>query len=410
MPPAVKSPQPVRNASAAARPGARAPSSATRNPNSALLKVKPKYGLPRQLKAHLGVVLRVSVMVGATYGLQQWLHDNPDFLDVEPPAEHGHAEHGHGDTKFTDLQCSIGIVTMLIAVTIVFEKAKHSLEHNVPPMMSAVLSALFGELTVLGFIALYAFFLLQTGAIPAVSVMVYGDPEHMLHLFEEIHFMLFFVMVVFLFQAFSLVRALQSVEDVWMESEKVIREKSKGPAPAIAMLLATAKAARFNCCRLCCLRPLWAYRVAEARAELRYALLRERFIAPPTPKVGDTPLPPDFDFSSYLRFRGAELVTHVLHVSTGTWMTVLFFLVAVLESPVRATATLLSPPAPRPRLVPTPCAVPRLTSPQLLGQKVHSPPPRRRPAPPRLRAACRLCVTPARPRVTTGRWWRCCME
>jgi hypothetical protein len=70
----------------------------------------------------------------------------------------------------------------------------------------------------------------------------------------------------------------------------------------------------------------------------------------------------------------------VLHVSTGTWMTVLFFLVAVLESPVRATATLLSPPAPRPRLVPTPCAVPRLTSPQLLGLKVHSPPPRRRPA------------------------------
>jgi hypothetical protein len=54
--------------------------------------------------------------------------------------------------------------------------------------------------------------MLQTGVISAVSILVYGDSEHMLHLFEGIHFLLFFVMVIFLLQAFALVRALMAVE------------------------------------------------------------------------------------------------------------------------------------------------------------------------------------------------------
>jgi len=94
-----------------------------------------------------------------------------------------------------------------------------------------------------------------------------------------------------------------------MDSEQAIRVHSKGPVPAIAALLATRRAARFNCCRWCCLRPLWAYRISEAQEEVRYALMRERFVAPPSVKVGEVPLPSDFEFSSYLRRRGATLVT-----------------------------------------------------------------------------------------------------
>lgn len=275
----------------------------------------------------------MTTLLGGTLLLSEWLAANPP---VETHATQGGGVHhgGRGDTTFLDLQSTIAIVTMLITVTIVFEKAKHYLEHNVPPMMSAVLSALFGELTVLGFIALYAFFMLQTGVISAVSILVYGDSEHMLHLFEGIHFLLFFVMVIFLLQAFALVRALMAVEQVWMDSEQAIRVHSKGPVPAIAALLATRRAARFNCCRWCCLRPLWAYRISEAQEEVRYALMRERFVAPPSVKVGEVPLPSDFEFSSYLRRRGATLVTQVLRLSTGTWVTVLVFLIAVLEAPV----------------------------------------------------------------------------
>ena len=56
--------------------------------------------------------------------------------------------------------------------------------------------------------------------------------------------------------------------------------------------------------RLCiCPRVLWGYRVAEAKEELAYSLLRARFIFPSRPAPGGKELPSDFDFSSYLRTR-----------------------------------------------------------------------------------------------------------
>ena len=133
----------------------------------------------------------------------------------------------HADPSL-DLQVTLGICVMLISVTILFELLKHHLEHNVPPMMASILQvssgaanppcracsmstllfrahthaqAMFGELTVLGFIALYAYFMLRLGVLSWFSMKIYHDPEHLIHLFEDIHFMLFFVMLTFLFQA-----------------------------------------------------------------------------------------------------------------------------------------------------------------------------------------------------------------
>ena len=165
------------------------------------------------MKRHFGIMLRMAALLGGAVLLSEWLAENPNgWLET-------HAAQGtrmvHGDPTFLDLQSTVAIVTILITVTIIFENIKHFLEHKVPPMMSAVLSALFGELTVLGFLALYAFFMLQTGVIQTASVLVYGDSERMVHLFEEIHFLLFFVIVIFLLQAFALVRALMAVEQAW---------------------------------------------------------------------------------------------------------------------------------------------------------------------------------------------------
>ena len=134
----------------------------------------------------------MAALLGGAVLLSEWLAENPNgWLET-------HAAQGtrmvHGDTTFLDLQSTVAIVTILITVTIIFENIKHFLEHKVPPMMSAVLSALFGELTVLGFLALYAFFMPQTGVIPTVSILVYGDSERMVHLFEDIHLLLFFVL------------------------------------------------------------------------------------------------------------------------------------------------------------------------------------------------------------------------
>ena len=111
----------------------------------------------------------------------------------------GRMLNGHADPTL-DMQVTLGICVVLITVTIIFEIAKHHLEHNCPPMMQAILQAMFGELTVLGFIALYTYFMLRLGVLEWVSLQIYHDPEHLIHLFEDIHFMLFFVMLTFLVQ------------------------------------------------------------------------------------------------------------------------------------------------------------------------------------------------------------------
>ena len=50
------------------------------------------------------------------------------------------------------------------------------------------MNALFGEVTVLGFIALVTFFMIKSGIFEKMSLLIYNDDMHMLHLFEDVHF------------------------------------------------------------------------------------------------------------------------------------------------------------------------------------------------------------------------------
>ena len=54
-----------------------------------------------------------------------------------------------------DMQVTLCVASVLVGVTILFEKAKHALEASAPRGLAVVLQALFGEFTVLGFIVPY---------------------------------------------------------------------------------------------------------------------------------------------------------------------------------------------------------------------------------------------------------------
>ena len=49
--------------------------------------------------------------------------------------------------------------------------------------------------------------MLRAGVLEMTSTMIYHDSHHLVHLFEDIHFMLFFVMLLFLFEAVVLVKS-----------------------------------------------------------------------------------------------------------------------------------------------------------------------------------------------------------
>lgn len=120
----------------------------------------------------------------------------------------------------------------------------------------------------------------------------------------------------------------------------MIRERRPGEqqasfAPVAAQMLVTYKAGKANCCRrFCCERLLWSYREFEAREELRYALLRDRFIAPRGGPVATSSLQSDFEFSGYLRREMSHTVAHVLHVGAATWLSVIAYLFIIIEVPL----------------------------------------------------------------------------
>lgn len=322
-----------------------------RKPTGKVFKVKPKLGcrtFAQQLSDYTVIAL---ILVGVAM-LGRYFQSKKDAAHGHGE-EHEHAEHRrlghHAVDPILDMQASLAICVVLISVTIIFETVKHKLEHDVPPMMQGVLQAMFGELTVLGFIALYAYFMLRLGVLGWISTMVYGDDEHLVHLFEDIHFMLFFVMILFLIEACILVVASLKCEKYWISVENLISSNRSRPAdkeaappsyaPVAAQLAYTYKAGRKDCCRRFCFpRIVWSYREAEAREELRYALLRDRFITPPSSgAVAQAGLPTDFDFSSYLRRQCAHLVAHSLHVSVNTWLVVIAYLSLIIEVPTLET-------------------------------------------------------------------------
>ena len=64
---------------------------------------------------------------------------------------------------------TLSIVLVLIFLTIVFEKTKHHAEHAAGRVLGPLVDALFGELTVLGFLSVITFCLEKAGLFLALT-------------------------------------------------------------------------------------------------------------------------------------------------------------------------------------------------------------------------------------------------
>ena len=165
------------------------------------------------------------------------VHVPPHHENAFVAAHGAHEEHGgdhgghHGDTSVLDLWWTLAIVLVLIGLTIAFEKGREELE-GVMRRYELVLERIWSELTVLGFLALVTFLLTQSSALPALSSLAYGDDEHLIHLFESIHFSLFFVLVGFLFGALWLLWAAGAAGQLWESFEVFIRCFGQQPLSA----------------------------------------------------------------------------------------------------------------------------------------------------------------------------------
>jgi hypothetical protein len=105
-----------------------------------------------------------------------------------------------------------------------------------------IVNALFSEMTVLGFLSMVTFIVASAGFITDLSILCFGEEkeEFLKELFEQAHYMLFLVMVIFFFfaifildsnrRSIELLRSLREhlLRQDWLESQAVI---ANGPVP-----------------------------------------------------------------------------------------------------------------------------------------------------------------------------------
>jgi len=218
---------------------------------------------------------------------------------------------------------------VLVSITIGFELAQE-LANEGFNKYSIVLDHIWAEFTVLGFLAAVTFVLVQAGGIQMMSMLIYHDPEHLLHLFEKIHFALFFVMILFLVCALWILVAASNLEAQWDEYEKVIfkhvqatllagEEPDGGFDLCETMRVAAAKRSPpwKKVALMTGSATAWAHEDAKARCV--FQRLRERFLHYMR-TVEKTAMTTDFEFSDYLLECIKETLAHSMHLGVTTWL------------------------------------------------------------------------------------------
>lgn len=145
------------------------------------------------------------------------------MLDLNGWALEGSAEHREEKADVTPHKLSttlFAIMTFLALVTVAFEKVKDFLmeevaNHDTKP----VITGLFSELTVLGFLSLVTFVVSQINVLEQISGAVFGEGEeregYLEELLEKIHFLIFAIMVIFIFQSLVLLRITNNQLATW---------------------------------------------------------------------------------------------------------------------------------------------------------------------------------------------------
>ena len=126
------------------------------------------------------------------------------------------------------------LITSLIIISSIFELLKDKLVESVSENMEKVVDVLFSELTVLGFLSLMTFVIGRIGVLEKLSAFAFKDvvdPEEgkyvLGELLETVHFDLFLVMVIFIFQTVLLIGLGEQTEKEWKHLDQLFLDAQK---------------------------------------------------------------------------------------------------------------------------------------------------------------------------------------
>ena len=211
----------------------------------------------------------------------------------------------------------LGILTALSIVSIAFEKLREYLVHSVSKLRRPIILSLFGELTVLGFIGIMLFVVVRAGVLRLISERLFStdeqassDQDLLSEMAEDVHMILFAVMVLFLLFALALSFIGRHMSTRWA----LLERRSQNPSLVYVKLHeAQHKHSRAP----------W---YSGGRRQLKnveklalYTSLRERFTKKPRKSAlylsdWEGELSPSFNFAEYLSMCLSDLLTQLVEV------------------------------------------------------------------------------------------------
>ena len=281
------------------------------------------------------------------------------------------------DQRQTLMVIALIVVSGIVTISIVFEKVQEYAEEHIIDVLKPILKSIFGELTILGFIGLIMFSVTKFGK-PGLDALAcqeadgwWGDNEEicphnatsgkwevgipvpenpLIELTETAHMILFFVMMLFLFESFVLIERAMSHIREWKQYEDLCITHTITRA-LHEQNLAKQKFDKEGCCtRHCgywfgvtgllshcgclCLRSCTHGDAYLIRADylkktdfLRYCALRTALIKSynkHSDEVGnhDHRLAGDFDFAEYSVKVLADKLSEIVELSTGNWLVI----------------------------------------------------------------------------------------
>ncbi|KAK7234323.1 hypothetical protein SO694_0020200 [Aureococcus anophagefferens] len=226
-------------------------------------------------------------------------------------------------------------ITFILLLSVCFELGHEHLRETTPEAFQPILTSLYSELTLLGFIGLLMFTIFKAEYLHTMSTRIFGEPEEIQELGEQVHMVLFLVMAIFLAQAVGLARFGESIQRKWhvWEAKPIVSDEDK--RNGCIELRATFHKAKN---RISFLELLITNHMPDKYRLILHTAARLRFVE--ESGLAAT----DFEFARYLSTLLGHTLGELVEVPIKTWfvleLILLFFWQCELHLPPNARLSL----------------------------------------------------------------------
>jgi len=205
------------------------------------------------------------------------------------------------------------IVTILIVLSILFEFSREAIEEHTDELVQPIIEHTWEELTVLGFLSLLSFLVVKVGLMRKISCAIGFEEDKLDDMTENVHMLLFFVMVIFIIFVYLMVLLGKTLGKNWKKYEDMCRRPKHYAQEYIHAKESLKRRGFFHS-----LIPVMFDPQQELPQLMRFMGMRSAFINPrdPTHRI----LPHDFDFSLYLSLLLGELLGEIVEITPIIWV------------------------------------------------------------------------------------------